>query len=230
MNRRTRGLAAGVAALSAGAILVGPITALAQSDEPDDPTTTTEPEEPDAPDAPDPSSWLQEVLAPLVESGTLTQAQADAVIEALRDARPAFGDKGGPHWRRGPGRAYVGHSLSTAAEAIGISDDDLRAALEDGETIAEVAEANGVAVQDVIDALVAEATERLDEAVADGDIDQAEADERLADITERITEFVNEGTLPGRPGGPGGPWGEHRADDDSDEDADEDVPSTTEGD
>ena len=99
--------------------------------------------------------------------------------------------------RRAPRAAPAGSaakvSLETAATTIGISEDDLRTALEDGQTLAEVATANGVEPQAVIDALVAEATTRLDEAVADGRIEQADADERLADLTERITTAVNEG-------------------------------------
>ena len=46
---------------------------------------------------PDPTERLQEVLQPLVDDNTITQAQADAVIEALQSANP----KGGPG---GPGR------------------------------------------------------------------------------------------------------------------------------
>jgi hypothetical protein len=237
MNRRTRGLAAGVAALGAGAILLGPLTAFAQPDEPDEPTTTA-PDEVEAPDDPDVGSWLQDALAPLVESGALTQAQVDAVIETLEEARPVFAGRGGPgrHWR-GPGHVVARHSLSTAAEAIGITEDELRDALRDGRTIAEVAEANDVEPQAVIDALVAEATERLDDAVADGRIDEADADERRAELTERITELVNEGTLPGGPDElprRGGEWREHRRGHDTDdtddtddtEDADDDTDDT----
>ena len=83
--------------------------------------------------------------------------------------------------------------LDEAADAIGIEEDELLDALRDGQTIAEVAESNGVDPQTVIDALVAATQERLDDAVADGRIEQEDADERLADVTERITEFVNEG-------------------------------------
>ena len=99
-------------------------------------------------------------------------------------------------------------SLETAATTIGISEQELRAALVEGQTLAEVATANGVEPQAVIDALVAEATTRLDEAVADGDLEQADADERLAELTERITTAVNEG-LPAK-GGSGGRGGPHR--------------------
>jgi polyhydroxyalkanoate synthesis regulator phasin len=70
---------------------------------------------------------------------------------------------------------------------------ELRDQLRDGSTLAEIAQAQGVDVQVVIDALVAEAKAHLDEKVAEGDLTQEEADERLAEITERITDRVNDG-------------------------------------
>ena len=90
---------------------------------------------------------------------------------------------------RGPG-GHGGVQLTVAAEAIGISEDELRAALEEGQSIAQVAEANDVDVQTVIDAMVAAATDRLESAIA-------ELPDRMAEVVER------EG-LPDRgPGGPG---------------------------
>jgi hypothetical protein len=54
---------------------------------------------------------------------------------------------------------FVG--LDVIAEAIGIDAETLREDLAGGATIAEIAEANGVDPQVVIDALVAEYTERV---------------------------------------------------------------------
>jgi hypothetical protein len=137
------------------------------------------------------SEHLASTLAPLVEAGTITQAQADAVIAAIEEAGPPEGGgRGGPGMRGGPG-------LEAAAGAIGITEDELRTALRDGGTLAEVAEANGVDPQAVIDALVAELQTRLDEKVADGDLTQEEADEKLASGTERITERMTS-TMPER--------------------------------
>jgi hypothetical protein len=235
MNRRTRRLAGGAAALGAGAILIGPISALAQSD--DDPPASTTPATsepapaapdapaPDAPDAPDVASRLAEVLQPLVDDGTITQAQMDAVTKALQDAGPVWGGHGPGGRHGGPGGFGAKVSLETAATTIGIAEDDLRTALQDGQTLAEVATANGVEPQAVIDALVAEATARLDQAVTDGRIEQADADARKAELTERITTAVNEG-FPGR--------GERRFPRPGDDEATDDAgtgeaPTTTEG-
>ena len=102
----------------------------------------------------------------------------------------------------GPCRGPRGKHLGVAAEAIGIEVDALLEALRNGQTIAEVAQANSVEVQAVVDALVADATARLDEAVANGRLTQEEADEKKAELQERITARVN-GEWPERaPEGP----------------------------
>jgi hypothetical protein len=99
----------------------------------------------------------------------------------------------------GPGRfEHRGEGLTAAAEAIGITEDELRTALQDGSSIADVAAANDVDVQTVIDALVADATAHIDEEVAEGDLTAEGAAARKADLVERITALVN-GERPERP-------------------------------
>ena len=100
----------------------------------------------------------------------------------------------GPGW---PGPRHRRH-------ALGITADELRTALEGGQTIAEVAAEKGVDVQTVIDAMVAEAKTHLDEEVAAGEHTQEEADQKLADVTERITDSVNNGMPARGDHGPGG--------------------------
>jgi hypothetical protein len=95
--------------------------------------------------------------------------------------------------------------LDAAADALGMTTDELHDALHDGQTLAEIAAAEGVAVDDLVAAMVADATERLDAAVEAGELDEARAEEIEADLTERITAMVN-GELPaGGFRGPGGP-------------------------
>ncbi len=95
------------------------------------------------------------------------------------------------HDGRGPGGHHRGEGLQAAADAIGITPEALRTELEGGSTIAEVAAAHDVEVQAVIDALVAEATARIDQAVADGRLDADRAEEMKANLVERITARVN---------------------------------------
>lgn len=85
-----------------------------------------------------------------------------------------------------------GGSLEGAAEAIGIEPEALREALQAGQSMADVATANGVDPAAVVDALIADAEARLAEKVADGALTQAEADERLADKTERIGDRIDQ--------------------------------------
>jgi polyhydroxyalkanoate synthesis regulator phasin len=137
---------------------------------------------------------LEEILGELVTEGVISQDQADAVAERIREA--------GPFHRAGHRR---GAHLETVADLLDMEPAELGEALRDGQSIADLA---GDDTQSVIDALVAEATERLDQAVADEKLTQDEADDKLAEITQRITDMVN-GERPedgrGRPGhGPRG--------------------------
>ncbi len=91
----------------------------------------------------------------------------------------------------GEGRRRGGCKLEAAAAAIGIDEADLKSALESGDSIADVAEANGVSADAVIDAMVEAKTERIAEKVSEGRITQEEADEKLADLESRITDRVN---------------------------------------
>jgi hypothetical protein len=190
------GLAAGLTGGAiAGIALTHPSVSGAQTDTT---TETTVPAQTDESESeatrPEPGAWLSETLAPLVADGTITQAQADAVIAAIQEARPDHGLRGHRFGR--------GVNLEIAATAIGISTEDLRTALQGGQSLAEVAQANGVDPQVVIDAFVADVKTHLDARVASGDLTQAEADEKFANATERITAMVN-GDFPDRPFGPG---------------------------
>lgn len=112
-----------------------------------------------------------------------------------------------------PGRH--GGGLSVVAEVLGIDATELHDRLEAGETIADIAAAQNVAVDDVVSALVADAQERLDAAVADGRLTQEEADARLADIEQRMTDAVNGNAAFGELGGRHHGFGPGGLDDDS---------------
>lgn len=151
----------------------------------------------------DPSTRLQEVLKPLVDDGTITQAQADKVIAALAAAGPMGGDHGG---RGGHG---PGASLTLIATTLGMTEADVRTAISGGQTLAQLAESKGSSGQALIDVLVAAEKTRLDAEVAAGEHTQAVADAKLADATTRITDFVNNTQTAGPAGGDGGPGGHH---------------------
>ncbi len=146
---------------------------------------------------------IAEKLQALVDDGTITADQADAVAEFLADSFQPRGPRG----HRGPNPGAV-------AEFLGMEVDDFREALQEFDTLADLAAANGSSGTELISFLVGQAEERLDQAVADGKIEQAEADEKLAEVTEKITEMVNSeipedaGQRGGRGQGRRGPGGQ----------------------
>jgi hypothetical protein len=139
---------------------------------------------------------VQTVIDALVADAT---ERLEAAIDELpdrmaevvqREGLPDRGGRGGPGGPGGP-HGGRGEGLEAAAEAIGITTDELRTALMDGSSLAEVAAANDVDVQTVIDALVAEANQHLDEAVQSGRLTEEEASKRAAELEARITARVN---------------------------------------
>jgi hypothetical protein len=212
MKRTTRRVITGAAAVSAGALLLGPITALAQGDE--GTTTTTSPPASTTPSAKpgtsgapkDASTWITNVLDNLVKSGVITQTQADAITKALQAARPTFEHGPGGRWG-GPGRVGLGADVEAAAKALGISIDELRTELQT-KSLAQIAADHKIDIQKVIDALAAAAKTKLDDAVKAGRLTQTEADTRLKELTDRLTNLVNQ-KLP-MPGDRHGGWPGHR--------------------
>jgi len=83
------------------------------------------------------------------------------------------------------------NKIDAAAEALGITTDELMTELRDGASIADVAKAKNVDVNKVIDAIVNDAKAKLDAAVKDGDLTQEEADKVQEDLEARVTDLVN---------------------------------------
>ena len=143
-----------------------------------------------------------------VEAGRLTEEQGQRLKERIDSAEtpPLFGGFG----HHGFGFDRPGHlgGLDAAATYLGLTEAELHEQLRDGKTLAEVARDEGKSVVGLVDAMVAAAEERIDEAVEDGRLDEDRAAELTQALEERMTDLV-EGELPdrrfGRPGfGPGG--------------------------
>jgi hypothetical protein len=94
--------------------------------------------------------------------------------------------------RRHKLRRAARNGAKLAAETIGIDATELRSQLRAGKTIADVARAHSVDPQTVIDALVAAATERIQDATDAGKITAERAAAMTAKLPERIAKFVNE--------------------------------------
>lgn len=141
----------------------------------------------------------------LVQQGTLTQAQADMLTARAQagDYGALFGGRGGP--QHGPRVAGLHEAMTeAAAQALGLTADELRTALHDGETVADLAAVAGTSEEAVTDAALAAGKAKLDEAVAAGTLTQAQADTIYAQLEERGLRLDG----PGGPGGRGGPRGD----------------------
>ena len=145
-----------------------------------------------------------------VANGGRTQAEADEHLARITERVATFVNEGpqqGPREGARPGRHHRGpaRAIGTAAEVIGVEPRALFEGIRAGDTVAEIAVANGSSGQAVVDALVANATEHVNQAVADGRITAEEGAERLAQASEHAQTFVFETPQPGeRPQRPAG--------------------------
>jgi hypothetical protein len=135
------------------------------------------------------------------ERGEALKARIDAgevplfAIPRFRFAPHGFGLRG----FHGPGPFH--ESLETAATYLGMTEANLRAALESGKSLADVAKDKGKSVDGLIDALVAVAAKKWDDAAASGKLEDhgaADRQEFLAGVRDRVTHLVND-RFPPRP-------------------------------
>ncbi len=161
MNKKFTKALLGATVLTTGIVGASSIMAQASDDGVDTATTVT-------------------VIETDAEQGLQAPAQVDTDVDS--DATDTEGEE---HEGRGCGGGEA------VAEALGITTDELQAARADGSTIADVAAAQGVDVDVVIQAIVDAKAERLDAKVAEGELTEAEAQERLAAAQERATAKVN---------------------------------------
>jgi hypothetical protein len=137
-----------------------------------------------------------------VKDGRLTEAEGDALKARINSSEfPFIGVAGAPGF--GFGRHAFGliepidpmKELSTVAGYLGLTDAQLRSQLNGGKTLAQIAGDQGKSVDGLIDKLVAMKKERIESAVQDGRLTQAQADEMLAHVTDAVTDFVRNGRL-----------------------------------
>jgi predicted XRE-type DNA-binding protein len=124
----------------------------------------------------------------------LTQSQADDALNALKSH---IGDLvNGRLSFRGPrggivGKAGFGIGLDAAAKYLGLTQAQLRQKLTSGQSLADVAKAQNKDVKGLEDALTAATKTKLDKAVADKRLTQAQADKLLDALKSHVDDAVN---------------------------------------
>jgi len=118
------------------------------------------------------------VLAELVKAGTITQAQSDAISKALVNA---------PAAAKAAAEAQKAAHEKLIADTVGLAWADIQTRLQAGETLAAIA---GAKKDALVAALVKEATDRIDAAVAAGRLTAEQATQQKTGLAERIAAQV----------------------------------------
>ncbi|GBD85086.1 hypothetical protein BMS3Abin02_01486 [bacterium BMS3Abin02] len=132
-------------------------------------------------------------LRPLIDDGTITESQAEAVAGRLA---PIVRSE---RIRRDAER-FRDRSMATArrvADMLDMTVPELENELKRGTTLAQIAESRGSSGGEIVTALVSDISKRLADQVAEGRITQERADELVAAATGRIADLV-ESPHPGR--------------------------------
>jgi polyhydroxyalkanoate synthesis regulator phasin len=149
-----------------------------------------------------PVNAVTSVLAALVTKGTITQAQADAIVTAVTAAQVAQREvEGSPKRVAHPDRAAIEKLVS---DAIGVDTATIKSRLRAGESLATIA---GAKKDVLVAALVAEATKRIDAAVTAGTLTAAQATAMKSTLVAKTTAQINETRGAGFPGAPKGKKG-----------------------
>ena len=129
-----------------------------------------------------------------IKSSSVTVLNTTATFSNV--AQQDAGMRGGP-----------GKDVAAIASVLKLTEAELKTQVQSGKTLAQIATAQSVSVQSVINVLVAGMQAHIAEELASGEITQAQATTKLASVTAKATERVNS-VQPARGEG-NGPRGHH---------------------
>ncbi len=136
------------------------------------------------------SSAANQTVDQAQQQGEITQQQADKLRSRI--GKGGFPLGGGFGIAPGKGRP-VGF-LKPMADALGMTPQDLQAALQQGKTVADLATAKGLTVAQVQDKILAAIKAQLDQAVKSGKLTQDKADQAYTQMDQRFQsgDWVNQ--------------------------------------
>jgi hypothetical protein len=122
---------------------------------------------------------ISNIFRGLVSNGTLTQAQVDAISQAMQDARGAG---------KAAFEAAKAERIKVITDALGIDAATLETKRKAGQSLADIA---GDKKDALIAALVAYESKKIDAAVASGKLSAERASALKSKLTAGITAMVN---------------------------------------
>ncbi len=128
---------------------------------------------------------LNNVLEQAVANGKITEEQAQNIRDHPFAARRGL-------LRNAAQRLHnaVADVFSAAAKTIGISNDEMKTDLQNGQSLAQIAADHNVSTDALKAGITSEVQSQLDQAVANGTIDQAKADKISAALAQRLDTLI----------------------------------------
>ena len=141
-------------------------------------------------------SKIKKLVAGVALAGALTVGTAGVAVAAEGSGTGTDSAPSAPAAQNAGRHPWLRHQLRKAAvgivtDTLGVSRQDLRAALQGGQTVSQYATSLGKDPQTVVDALTSAANSKLDQLVADGKITQERADTVEGKLPARIDKLMN---------------------------------------
>jgi len=137
-----------------------------------------------------------EMVDQALAEGRITEEQAAQMRERIENGELRFP---GPR-HHGDRCELGGRFVRMTAEILGIEPQAVIDGLQGGKSLAQIAEENGLGVDEYKAALTAAVEDNLAEKVEEGYITQEQADRMLANFNENVDRIINHEPEPGRPG------------------------------
>lgn len=148
---------------------------------------------------------LTALLSALVTKGTITQAQADAVLAAQAAAKAEHeANKGAREAGKSMAKPIKGELLTLISTTVGLDTATVTTRIKAGESLAAIA---GVKKDALVAALVADHNKRIDAAVTAGTVTAAQATILKSNVVAHVTKMVEATPAPLFRGGKGGKGG-----------------------
>jgi len=138
------------------------------------------------------TSKRAQALQKAVQDGKLTQDQADKALSTLKTGVTQWFNTG-----KRPDilqdKKQVRQTVDDVAKQLGMTADELKAALKSGKTLAQLAQEKGVSLDSLVTTLDAQRTAKIQQDVQSGKITQDQANQMLEKLKQNLTKRLENG-------------------------------------